>query len=241
MPAYNEAACIAEAVAEVRRCVLDQVSDSELVVVNDGSKDNTGAILDRLASLDPRISVVHQPNGGHGRALRAGMDAAGGKYFFLIDSDRQIPLEAFTPLWQDGQAADGAFGMRVRRNDPGFRLFLTRMIRHTVGLLFGIRIYDANVPFKIIRREIWEAARPLIPEDTLAPSLFVAIYAAWAGCKIRLQEVSHRERETGTVSIRRWKLIKFCARALRQLVALRWRLIAHPVGHVQIKTVPIQE
>jgi dolichol-phosphate mannosyltransferase len=241
MPAYNEAACIADAVGEVGQWVLDHVADSELVVVNDGSKDNTGAILDQLTSQDPRIRVIHQANGGHGRALRTGMDRAQGEYLFLIDSDRQIPLEAFARLWEEGQSGDGAFGMRVRRNDPRLRLLLTRVIRCTVSAVFGTRLYDANVPFKIIRREIWEDARPFTPEDTLAPSLFLAIYAARAGRTIRFLEVSHRERETGTVSIRRWKLFKFCFRGLRQLVAFRWCLMRQPAGSVQLRSAPARQ
>jgi len=227
MPAYNEADCIADAVAEVQRCVLDRVADAELVVVNDGSKDQTGAILDGLAAQDPRVRAVHRPNGGHGRALRTGLDAAAGEYLFLIDSDRQIPLDAFADLWQDAQRADGAFGVRVNRHDPRLRLMLTRVIRYALRLMFGTKLYDANIPFKIIRRPVWEAARPLIPEETLAPSLFLSVFALRTGHAIVFREVPHRERETGVVSIRRWKLLKFCARALVQLVAFRGQLAGY--------------
>jgi glycosyltransferase involved in cell wall biosynthesis len=227
MPAYNEAECIGEAVAEVCRDVLDLVPGAELVVVNDGSKDRTGVILDEIAAADSRIRVVHQPNGGHGRALRTGLDAAQGEYMFLIDSDRQIPLQAFADLWEQARLGDGAFGIRVKRNDPALRLLLTRVIRGSLAVVFGVKIYDANIPFKVIRREVWETARPLIPEDTLAPSLFLAVFAIRTGCELVFREVSHRERETGVVSIRRWKLLKFCARALVQMVAFHWRLAAY--------------
>src|SRR6266849_3164323 len=93
MPAYNEEGAIEAAVMEVRQHVFGEIQASELVVVNDGSRDRTGEILDHLAMEDGRIKVIHQPNGGHGRALRTGLDAASGKYLFLIDSDRQIPLD----------------------------------------------------------------------------------------------------------------------------------------------------
>jgi dolichol-phosphate mannosyltransferase len=230
MPAYNEADCIADAVAEVRRDVLDLVPDAELVVVNDGSKDRTGTILDEIAAADSRVRVVHQPNGGHGRALRTGLDAAQGEYLFLIDSDRQIPLLAFADLWEEAKRGDGSFGIRIKRNDPPLRLVLTRLIRDSLAILFGVKIYDANIPFKVIRREVWEKARPLIPEDTLAPSLFLAVFAVRTGCALAFREVSHRERETGIVSIRRWKLLKFCARALVQLIAFHRRLAAYCRG-----------
>jgi glycosyltransferase involved in cell wall biosynthesis len=69
MPAYNEEDGLAAAVAEVQRCVLDSVPDSELVVVDDGSRDGTPAILDALAARDPRIRAIHRANGGHGPAV----------------------------------------------------------------------------------------------------------------------------------------------------------------------------
>jgi glycosyltransferase involved in cell wall biosynthesis len=227
MPAYNEGECIADAVDEVRRWVLDPVRDAELIVVNDGSKDRTGSILDQIAVKDSRIRVVHQANGGHGRALRTGLDAARGEYLFLIDSDRQIPLQAFAGLWEEAQRADGAFGIRVQRDDPRLRLVLTRIIRRAIAVMFRAKLYDANIPFKVIRRQVWDEARPFIPEATLAPSLFLAIFAVYTGCLLVFREVPHRERKTGVVSIRRWKLFKFCARALRQLIAFRWRLARH--------------
>jgi glycosyltransferase involved in cell wall biosynthesis len=225
MPAYNEEGAIADATAEVREWVLDKIPGSELVVVDDGSRDRTGAILDGIAAVDPRVRVIHKPNGGHGPALRTGIDAAAGDRLFLIDSDRQIPLDAFQPLWAAVESGkDAAFGIRTRRQDPVIRLWLTRVVRNVLPLLFGARITDANIPFKLLRRSIWESARPLIPPDTLAPSLFLAVFAAARGFDVAYLPVPHRERQTGTVSIRRWRLLKFCARAFRQLVAFRVRL-----------------
>jgi dolichol-phosphate mannosyltransferase len=227
MPAYNEEGAIEAAVAEVREWVLDRVPGAELVVVNDGSRDRTGAILDAIGAADPRVRVIHRPNGGHGPALRTGLEAAQGEHFFLLDSDRQIPVSAFGPLWTAvGDGRQAAFGVRVRRQDAVFRLWLTRFIRRVLPLLVGVRLTDANVPFKLLPRSMRAAARPLIPEDTLAPSLFLAVFAAARGYDVAELPVPHRERETGVVSIRRWRLLKFCARAFRQLLVFRRRLFA---------------
>ncbi|MEZ4415619.1 MAG: glycosyltransferase family 2 protein [Gemmatimonadota bacterium] len=229
MPAYNEEEAIRDAVADVQTHVLDKVAGAELLVVNDGSKDGTGPLLDELAASDPRVQVLHKPNGGHGSALIAGLGRASGEWAFLIDSDRQIPLEDFAALWNAVQnGADAAFGVRRRRNDPRVRLWLTAVIRQALRALFGVSMYDANVPFKVFRKEIWDAARPLIPDDTLAPSLFLAVYVRRAGLRVREVDVTHKERETGEVSIKRWKLIKFSARAFRQLLAFRGALRAAP-------------
>ncbi len=227
MPAYNEEGAIDAAIAEVREFVLDRIPGSELVVVDDGSRDRTGAILDALAAKDPRIRAIHRVNGGHGPALRTGLEAARGERLLLIDSDRQIPLSAFGPLWDAVESGrDAAFGVRARRQDPALRLWLTRFIRGVLPMLVGVRLTDANVPFKLLRRRLWDDAKALIPPDTLAPSLFLAVFAAARRFDVAEIPVPHRERETGVVSIRRWKLIKFCARAFRQLLDFRRRL--HP-------------
>ncbi|MEQ1690365.1 MAG: glycosyltransferase family 2 protein [Gemmatimonas sp.] len=225
MPAYNEEGAIEAATSEVREFVLDRIPGSELVVVNDGSRDQTGPILKRIADADPRVRVLHRANGGHGPALRAAIDAAHGDSFFLIDSDRQIPLSEFEPLWDAVRnGSDAAFGVRSHRADHPARILLTRAIRSVLPVLFGVRVRDANVPFKLLKRHVWEAARSHIPEDTLAPSLFLSVFAVRRGFTITYVPVSHRDRETGVVSIRRWKLIKFCAQAFRQLLAFRWSL-----------------
>ncbi len=211
MPAYNEEGAIEDAVRDVWEHVFPLVPDAELIVVDDGSRDRTGEILDRLAATEPRLRVIHKANGGHGPAIRTGLDAASGEFVFLIDSDRQIPLSAFPPLWEAARTRDGAFGVRKKRNDPRLRLILTAIIRATLRPLLGVTIYDANVPFKVVRTSAWTAVKPLIPADTLAPSLFLAIFVVKAGYDLAQIDVPHKDRETGTVSIRRWKLLKFCA------------------------------
>lgn len=225
MPVYNEQDGIVAAVAEVQRLVLDHVPGSELVVVNDGSRDGTGPLLDGAAVKDPRVRVIHQQNTGHGGALMAALGAARGEFVFLLDSDRQIPLDDFPKAWREIAAGhDAVFGARRRRHDPVLRLYLTVVIRAIVRLLFGVQLYDANVPYKLLRKSIWNEARPLVPDETLAPSLFLAIISKRRGHDIVEIDVAHKERDTGEGSIRRMKLLKFCARGLSQLLMLRRRV-----------------
>lgn len=222
MPVYNEEEAIVLAVDDVQRHVLDRVAGADLIVVNDGSRDGTGRLLDEIVARDPRVRVIHQQNQGHGGALMAGLGSSRGAVVFLIDSDRQIPLDQFPTAWaylHNGH--DGVFGVRRRRYDPVLRLYLSTVIRSVVGWLFGVKILDANAPYKLLRREIWQEASACIPPGTLAPSLFLAIFARKRGFDIVEVDVVHKERDTGEVSIRRLKLLKFCARGLSQMWAFR--------------------
>ena len=221
MPVYNEEGAIAAAVDEVKQYVLSLVPESELVVVDDGSRDGTGRLLDAAAASDPRIKVIHQPNGGHGAALLTGLKAATGDHLFLIDSDRQIPLDEFKGAWSEIVAGrDAVFGVRRRRYDPVLRLYLTRLVRHSVNMLFGINLHDANAPYKLFKRGIWTDVRECVPDGTLAPSLFLAIAAKSRGYDIREIDVTHKERDTGEVTLRKFKLLKFCARGFGQMLGL---------------------
>jgi glycosyltransferase involved in cell wall biosynthesis len=222
MPAYNEEAGIAAAIHDVQRHVFAIVPDAELLVVDDGSRDATGLILDQLAAEDHRLRVIHQSNAGHGNALRTGLEAASGEYILLIDSDRQIPLSEFTAAWSRVQsnALRAVLGVRRDRKDPLVRLGLTIVVRHAIRLLFGVHVSDANAPFKLLHRDVWLEAREVIPPGALAPSLFLAIFLKWRGHAIEELEVEHRARETGR-AIRSWKLFRLCARGFVQLAAFR--------------------
>lgn len=225
MPAYNEEGSIRDAVNDVVQHILNKVPGAELVVVNDGSRDNTGALLDEMAAVNSRVRVIHQQNGGHAAALMTGLSGSSGEFIMLLDSDRQIPLDGFATHWQLIQGGnDCVFGVRRQRHDPKLRLWLTGIIRYVLQTLFNVTIYDANIPYKLLRRAVWEEASKLIPPDTLAPSLFLAIFAKKRNYRVHEIDVPHKERSTGEVSIRRLKLLKFCIRGFIQMLAFRQRL-----------------
>src|SRR5262245_20906446 len=130
MPVYNEQEAVFLAVTDVQRNILDLIPGAELVVVDDGSKDQSGRLLDEAAAMDVRVRVIHQQNRGHGGALMTALSAARGEYVLLIDSDRQISLESFPAAWAEIEKGfDGVFGVRRLRHDPLIRLYLTKVVR----------------------------------------------------------------------------------------------------------------
>lgn len=227
MPAYNERDGIEAAVHELCRCILDQVPNSYAIVVNDGSKDGTATILDKLSNEDSRIHVIHKPNSGHGPSLVCALNQAHAKYVFLIDSDMQIPLDCFPKLWETVTApqVDGVFGIRLNRQDPMVRKQLSRIIAFTLGILFQVRISDANAPCKIFRRKIWSELYTQIQEEALlAPSILIAIFAFQRKYNIVELPVLHRAREHGAPSLRLKPLIRLCWKGFRQLIQLKEKL-----------------
>jgi dolichol-phosphate mannosyltransferase len=221
MPVFNEEDSVTAAVQDVRACVLDLVHGSELWVVDDGSHDRTPSILDHLAAADPRLHIVHQPNGGHGAALLAGVARARGEWILLVDGDRQIPLDAFKHAWERRRGLDAIFGERLDRHDPLVRKLVTAALRLQVRLIFGAQLADPNAPFKLVSRRLLDGARKVIPDDCLIPSVFLAVYAHRAGWRFESFEIGYRKRSAGQTSLRKLKLLNFSARSLSQLAAFR--------------------
>jgi glycosyltransferase involved in cell wall biosynthesis len=151
LPAYNEEGVIAQT---VQRCVevLSVVApDYELIVVDDGSRDRTGAIADALASANPRIRVVHnRPNRGYGGALIAGFNAASKPLSFFMDADGQFDiadLPALLALREQGHRA--VLGFRHRRRDPVMRHLNAIGWNLLVRLLFRLPVRDVDCAFKL--------------------------------------------------------------------------------------------
>ncbi len=220
MPCYNEEGCIEKVAREWVAAISARVPCFELVVVDDGSRDSTGAIVDRLAVEIPQLRVIHQPNAGHGHALRRALEAARGEWVFHVDSDDQFVPRDFWKLWDVRENYDYLCGYRTQRQDPLHRLVITRIVRWLNFLFFGVYLRDANIPFKLIRRPALERLLELVPRGVFAPSIMMSL----AGKRqFRFAEipVGHVARKTGKISIVRVGLLKACLRCVGELRSFR--------------------
>ncbi len=225
MPAYNEEGCIAD-VVKSWLALFDAIGleNSKMVVVNDGSKDRTGELLDWVSASEPRLIVRHQENGGHGKALlhayREGLKT-NPQWVFQVDSDDQFLPQDFRLLWEKRSQSNFILGRRAHRQDALHRLIITRIVRFLNLCLFGKYVVDANIPFRLIRGSYLTLLLQQIPQNVFAPNIFLSILAAVDGQNLMSIPVQHRDRRTGKVSIVRLKLLKACWRCVRELYAFR--------------------
>jgi glycosyltransferase involved in cell wall biosynthesis len=225
VPVWNEEEIVGGLLEELEREVAAGVGDAEIVVVDDASTDATPAILAERARANERLRVLRaERNRGHGPSVRRGFEEARGDWIFQLDSDGQFVVSEFWRLWPRRREADLVLGVRVRRHDPLHRLVLTRAVRLVVSALAARPLRDANVPFRLLRRALWEDLRSFIGPDTLAPQILVTMGAAVRGWRIVEVPVSHLPRERGQSSLRALRLVRFSLRGLGQLLRFRYEL-----------------
>ena len=157
-PCYDDAASIATV---VRRAVgvLDRSGiDGEIIVVNDGSSDNSAGVLEALAQDEPRLRVVtHTENRGYGGALLSGFAAASREWVFYTDGDGQYDPGDLERLFAvAGDDVDVVQGYKLSRSDNLARRVIGRIYHRAVSLLFGLRVQDTDCDFRLIRRAALE-------------------------------------------------------------------------------------
>jgi glycosyltransferase involved in cell wall biosynthesis len=149
-PAYNEEENIEIVVRKSLDVLARYTEGFEIIVVNDGSRDNTGAIIDALALEDSRVRPIHHKgNKGYGGALTTGFKATTMDYVMFMDADRQFDiadirlLSPFVPLF------NVVAGFRMERSDPIHRRINAELFNLAVRVLFGVHMRDLDCAFKI--------------------------------------------------------------------------------------------
>jgi glycosyltransferase involved in cell wall biosynthesis len=158
-PAYNDAPSLPALVNKTFAVLSNQAGDFEVIVVNDGSRDNTAEVLEQLRHRHgPRLRVVTHPvNRGYGGALRSGFAAAAKKLVFYTDGDGQYDVEELPKLLEKMAADVGLVnGYKLERNDPWHRIWIGNVYNRFARFLFRIRIRDVDCDFRLIRRELLE-------------------------------------------------------------------------------------
>jgi glycosyltransferase involved in cell wall biosynthesis len=156
-PAYNDAPSLPALIEKTFRVLEEHARDFEVIVVNDGSFDNTGEVLAQLQQrFGPRMSIVtHEVNCGYGGALRSGFAAATKDLVFYTDGDGQYDVGELPKLLdQMGPQVGLVNGYKLERNDPWHRIWIGNVYNRFARFLFRIRIRDVDCDFRLIRREL---------------------------------------------------------------------------------------
>jgi glycosyltransferase involved in cell wall biosynthesis len=220
--AYNEEELIAKTVAEaVSSLSAVPGLDWRVLVVNDGSRDRTGAIADDLAKKDPRISVAHhQGNKGYAVATETALRNTPGEVVMVVDGDGQHTM-ADAPRFLaaiDG-GADVVFGWKKERHDPLPRLVLSKGLNTLSKWILGSPLHDINGGCRAFRREVAQKLEIRHRINFVGDEIFARCRIA--GWKVSEVVVRHFPREAGQSIHRPWKMVGTIWRVLRYLFQLR--------------------
>lgn len=195
-PCYNEEKNIASLVRETAGILSALVKNYEILIVNDGSTDNTASIADSLSKEYPQVRVIHhKTNKGYGGALISGFTHAAYDWVFFTDGDNQFHMQEIGLLLSEAGKYDAVIGFRKVRRDPPHRILYARTWNMLIRLFLGLAITDLNCAFKLIRKSVL-AGTPLISSGAMI-SAELLLRAKLAGARFKEVGVSHKPRQFG--------------------------------------------
>ncbi|HEX4211370.1 MAG TPA: glycosyltransferase family 2 protein [Candidatus Binataceae bacterium] len=199
LPAHNEEENL-ELVVAAFAAELTQVADAyEIVIVDDGSRDRTGEIADRLSAADAHIRVIHHPlNRGYGGAVISGMRACTMPFILLSDSDGQFDPGEMSRLIAYINDYDVVIGRRARRADHLMRRINGKAWTTLSSMLFGLHITDMDCGFKLFRRDSVEGLDLRSDGAMITTELMARLVGR--GARIKEVDVTHLPRFAGEQS-----------------------------------------
>ena len=224
MPAYNEEENI-ESVVKDWIPVVDRIGhDSKLLIVDDGSKDNTWKVLQELSARYSNLVVQTKKNEGHGptviyaykQAIKAKAD-----YIFQTDSDGQTNPEEFQSFWECRRLFSAIFGERTKRGDGKGRKFVEDVLCKILKIIFRVDIPDSNAPFRLFQREKLQYHLKKIPDDFNLPNVMLTVLFTKNELDILFKEISFKPRQAGQNSINIKKIIKIGIKAVKDFWQMR--------------------
>ena len=211
MPAYNEAENIEETIKQWYPVVERSGKESRLVIANDGSKDDTFAIMDSLRSQYPQFEPLDKQNSGHGATvlyLYRYAIGQGADYIFQTDSDGQTNPDEFWQMYEKREKYDFQIGHRRGRQDGGSRVFVTKTLRFVVWLMFREWVVDANTPFRLMNVEKLKPILEVIPQDYFLCNVAISAIAVKWKYRIGWYNITFKPRQGGVNSINMKRIFK---------------------------------
>jgi glycosyltransferase involved in cell wall biosynthesis len=222
-PAYNDAPSLPNLIAKTFAVLEDHFREFEVIVVNDGSQDDTGAVLERLRDqFGPQLRIItHPENRGYGGALRSGFAAAAKDWVFYTDGDGQYDVGELPKLAEKMAPGVGLVnGYKIERNDPWHRIFIGNLYNRFARFLFRIKIRDIDCDFRLMRRDLVQQINLVSTSGTICVELVRKIEIS--GCAVTEVGVHHYPRLHGRSQFFR---LKSLLTTLAQLIRLYVRTV----------------
>ena len=217
MPAYNEEQNI-EAVVTSWYSVLNGKSEaSRLVVADSGSTDGTHGILKGLQEKLPRLEILEDTGKQHGPkviALYKHAIHSGATFVFQTDSDGQTTPDEFDAFWQMRNTHSAVLGWRSVRGDGKSRAFVERVVCLLLRCIFGVKVPDANAPYRLMRSDLLARYIDRLPSDYNIPNIMLTTYFAYYGENSTFRTISFKPRQGGKNSINLPRIVKIGLRAI---------------------------
>lgn len=218
IPAYNEQDTIEDVVNDWYPVVEKIGNDSKLVIINDGSKDDTYSILTKLAETRPQLTPVTKPNGGHGATVLYGYNYAlenGADFVFQTDSDGQTVVSEFWPFWEKRNEYQMVIGHRAGRQDGFSRKFVTKTLKLVCKICFHVTLTDANTPFRLMQAPTLKDNIQYVPKDFNLSNVILSVIYAKRKQSVLYIPITFRPRQGGVNSINLKKIFKIGKQALK--------------------------
>ena len=227
MPAYNEEANIKETLSEWYPVVEKIGGDSRLVVFDDGSKDSTFETMKKFAKEHPLFIPQTKSNSGHGATLLKAYEfalEAGADFVFQTDSDGQTNPDEFWQLWKKRDDYDMVIGWRKARQDRFSRVVVTKTLKAVIKMRFGMKVTDANCPFRLMSASTLAENIKYIPKDFNLSNVLLSVIYAKRKQKVKYIPITFKPRQGGVNSINLKSITQIGKNALADFKSLNKEL-----------------
>jgi glycosyltransferase involved in cell wall biosynthesis len=220
LPVYNEEGNIEKVVNSTLSCLNRITKDFEIILINDGSSDNTGTIIKTLSENNKNLKYIfHNQNLGYGASLRSGFNIANYPLIFFMDCDGQFDISDINKLLKDIRSADIVIGKRKLRQDRIYRIMLTKVFNSLANSIFCMKFNDISCGFKLIKNSVLKSLE--IKSQSGIINLEILVKAARTGYIVKEVEINHFPRIRGKSKGTR---IKNIIRKIKELVILYFDL-----------------
>ncbi|MDP4093075.1 MAG: glycosyltransferase family 2 protein [Bacillota bacterium] len=237
IPAYNEEENIEAVAREWHEVAASVGGGSKLVIIDDGSRDNTYRKLCELKETLPYLEPITKKNSGHGATVLFGYKYAlenKASYIFQTDSDGQTLPSEFWPFWEQRTSYCAVIGHRNQRQDGFSRVFVTKTLKLVLKLIFGLSITDANTPFRLISADTLERHINRIPKDFNLSNVMLTVSLIEANENVKFIPITFKPRQGGVNSINLKKIMKIGRQAVKDFRQIK-KQMKRPISQENYK------